>query len=140
MSICRCSTTGCISQFSLSNRATTARSLGSSLVSLINPRGPPRATRNHALLQRCPPDLGGSELPASHWLAAPKDIATLAIARRRDDGNAGAWLQAHSSGQILVCALAAAFSNAQITRADNARLLANIISWSRAARRTRAVR
>lgn len=72
-----------------------------------------------------------SESPAAHWLGVPRKLATLAIARRRDDGNAALWLQPRSAGQILLCALAGPFSNAQIARADNARLLANIIAWSR---------
>ena len=86
---------------------------------------------NHPLLQGVRQISVTSELPASHWLGAPSDFATLAVARRRDDGNAALWLQARESGQIVVCALAAPFSNAQITRADNAHLLANIIAWSR---------
>jgi Domain of unknown function (DUF4350) len=85
----------------------------------------------HPLLQGIRQISVSSELPASHWLGAARDYATLAVARRRDDGDAALWLQARESGQILLCALAAPFSNAQITRADNARLLANIIAWSR---------
>jgi hypothetical protein len=75
-----------------------------------------------------------SDLPASHWRGKPRDGATLAIARRVDDGNAALWLQPRGQGQIVVCALAAPFDNAHIAQADNAQLLANIIAWSRTPR------
>lgn len=72
-----------------------------------------------------------SDLPASHWKAQTQNPATLAIARRRDDGSAALWVQARGAGQIILCALAAPFGNREIGQADNARLLANIIGWSR---------
>lgn len=116
-----------------SQRSSSAgASIGHSLSSLLNateiqlePLG------NVALLRDVHNISVTSELAAAHWLGAPHDIATLAVAKRRDDGNAALWLQGRSAGQILLCALAAPFSNAQIERADNARLLANIIAWSR---------
>jgi hypothetical protein len=72
-----------------------------------------------------------SDLPAAHWRGQPQNSALLALARREDDGKAALWLEPRGAGQIVVSALAAPFSNAQITRADNARLLANLIAWSR---------
>lgn len=120
-------------QFSAQHSSDDSAGLRQSLTTLIKPAEielEPQGT--HALLHDVHQIAVSSELPASHWLAHRGDTATLAIARRRDDGNPALWLQARSSGQILLCALAAPFSNAQITRADNARLLANIISWSRA--------
>jgi hypothetical protein len=119
-------------EFSTKSPPNDNASLGSTLTSALRsleihlePLG------GHALLRDVHEISVTSELPASHWVATTHNFATLAIARRRDDGNPALWLQAHGSGQIVVCALAAAFSNAQITRADNARLLSNIIGWSR---------
>lgn len=119
-------------QFSTQSPSNHSASLGSTLRSVLRPLEIHlEPLGSHALLRNVHEISVTSELPASHWVATPQDVATLAIARRQDDGNAALWLQAHASGQIVVCALAAAFSNAQITRADNARLLANIIAWSR---------
>ena len=120
-------------RFSAKRSSDDTASFGSSIASLLRPLEIHlEPLGSHALLRGVREISVTSALPASHWVGAAHDVATLAIARRRDDGNAALWLQGRSSGQILVCALGGAFSNAQITRADNARLLANIIAWSRA--------
>ena len=90
------------------------------------------AIGRHALLSGVREIRVVSELPASHWRGQPREDATLAIARRADDNDAAFWLKPLGAGQILVSALAGPFSNAQISQADNARLLANIVAWSRA--------
>ncbi len=96
-------------QFSHRPSSEDSASLGSSLTSLLNPLEVHlEPLGGHELLRGVREISVTSELPASDWLATPKDVATLAIARRQDDGHAALWLQAHSSGQILVCALAAA--------------------------------
>jgi Domain of unknown function (DUF4350) len=74
-----------------------------------------------------------SDLPASSWLAHPLDMSVaLGIARRPDLDQSVLWLKRAGSGQIIVCAFATPFSNRAITQADNARLLSNIIAWTRA--------
>lgn len=56
----------------------------------------------------------------------------LALAARKDNGDPVIWLERHGAGQIILCAVASPFSNAGLPHADNARLLANVIAWSRA--------
>jgi hypothetical protein len=64
----------------------------------------------------------------------------LEIGERSDraEGSATAepavWLKRNGQGQIIVVAFASPFSNALIGEQDNARLLANIVAWSRAGR------
>jgi len=75
-----------------------------------------------------------SQLPASIWVGAPgPGMTALAIAARQAPGarDAVMWVAPRRAGLQIVCAFAAAFSNGQIDHADNARLLANIIAWSR---------
>jgi hypothetical protein len=57
----------------------------------------------------------------------------LELASRSDDGDPVLWLERHGAGQIILCALAGPFTNAGAVHGDNARLLANIIGWSRGA-------
>jgi Domain of unknown function (DUF4350) len=74
-----------------------------------------------------------SDLPAADWLAHPLDMTVaLGIARRPDLDQSVLWLKRAGNGQIIVCAFATPFSNRAITQADNARLLSNIIAWTRA--------
>lgn len=78
-----------------------------------------------------------SEFPASHWNGAGIDQApVLEIAERQPAPDATAaepvvWLQRHRDGQILLIGFASIFDNALIGEQNNARLLANIIAWSR---------
>jgi len=86
-----------------------------------------------------------SEFPTSIWLATPTDAALpLALAHlveaasassnsdAADNSNPPAlWLRRLERGQVIVCAFATPFSNQQLDQADNARLLANIVAWSR---------
>jgi hypothetical protein len=75
-----------------------------------------------------------SDLPASHWLAESMDASMpLAIARRAESDQSVLWLKAQGRGQIILCAFATPFSNRELDQADNARLLSNIIAWSRSA-------
>lgn len=55
----------------------------------------------------------------------------LELAARSDNGDPVIWLERRGAGQIILCAVASPFSNAGVLRDDNARLLANIIAWSR---------
>jgi hypothetical protein len=76
-----------------------------------------------------------SEFPASHWEGAAADrSAVLEIGERPAADAAGepvAWLRRQGEGQVLVIGFASIFDNALIGEQDNARLLANIIAWSR---------
>jgi hypothetical protein len=73
-----------------------------------------------------------SDLPASHWLAESMDASMpLAIARRTESDQSVLWIKAQGRGQIILCAFATPFSNRELDHADNARLLSNIIAWSR---------
>ncbi len=114
-------------------RTERLRSLVGPTTLLIRPRG------SHALFAGVRQVQDVSELPASHWIGAPAaGGAALAIAERQAPQadavarDAVMWVAPRGAGQEIVCAFAAAFSNAQIGHADNARLLANLIAWSRA--------
>ena len=77
-----------------------------------------------------------SEFPASHWKGTAADrSAVLEIGERpAADATAAepvAWLRRRGEGQVLVIGFASIFDNAVIGEQDNARLLANIIAWSR---------
>jgi len=100
--------------------------LGPTLIPII-PRG------EHALLERVGHLEGESDLPASRWRVQAIDGAVpVTLAQREDNQDPVLWLLRQGEGQVIVCALASPFSNRQIARADNARLLSNIIGWSRA--------
>ena len=77
-----------------------------------------------------------SEFPASHWNGTALDrSAVLEIGERPATDAAAAepvaWLSRRGDGQVLVIGFASIFDNALIGEQDNARLLANIIAWSR---------
>lgn len=99
---------------------------------IINPRGPhPLFTGVHSIL-------AVSEFPASQWHASPTDArAVLEIGERQSAGADGAgsapaiWLERLGEGQVLAFSVATPFSNGVIAEKDNARLLSNIIAWSR---------
>jgi hypothetical protein len=66
------------------------------------------------------------------WRASTVDgRLPLELASRSDDGDPIIWLERHGAGQIILCAVAGPFANAGVLHDDNARLLANIIGWSR---------
>jgi hypothetical protein len=78
-----------------------------------------------------------SELPADRWTATPTDAsAPLKIGALDPDGVAAVWLKRQGRGQLIVIAVASAFSNRAIGEAGNARFLANIIAWCRLMRGT----
>ena len=88
----------------------------------------------HPLLAQVSRLEGESDLPASRWRAQAIDGAVpVTLARRADNLDPVLWLMRRGEGQVIVCALASPFTNRQIARADNARLLSTIIGWSRAA-------
>ncbi len=78
-------------------------------------------------------------LPSRSWHAHlrnggfPAGVAglPLQLAARSDNGTPALWLERLGSGQIILSAVASPFSNAGLTFPGNARLLSNIIAWSR---------
>ena len=72
-----------------------------------------------------------SDLPAARWVAAPMDRSgLLQVAQLANRGNAALWIKPQKDGQIIVLGVAGLFSNQYLARADNAQLLANVVSWS----------
>jgi hypothetical protein len=99
---------------------------------IITPRGA------HPLFTGVQSILAVSEFPASRWHATPMDArVVLEIGERPVTGAQGAtvapaiWLERQGDGQVLVFAVATPFSSGVIAEKDNARLLSNIIAWSR---------
>jgi hypothetical protein len=76
-----------------------------------------------------------SEFPASHWKGTAADRSAVLEIGERPAADAAAepvaWLRRQGEGQVLVIGFASIFDNALIGEQDNARLLANIIAWSR---------
>ncbi len=73
-----------------------------------------------------------SRLPSTQWQVEAQTFApVLELARRKDTADPVLWLKSSGHGAIIVSAYASVFSNNVIGKADNARLLANIIAWSR---------
>ena len=77
-----------------------------------------------------------SDLPTGIWHGtAATTVGALAIGERVAPLPRGAalWVEPYEDGQIILSAFASPFSNGEIGAADNARLLANIVAWSRSA-------
>jgi hypothetical protein len=73
-----------------------------------------------------------SEFPASRWRATPMDRSgVLQIGEVTDTGDGAIWLRRQGEGQVITFAAASIFSNAALGEKDNARLLSNMIAWSR---------
>jgi hypothetical protein len=94
------------------------------------------ARGQHALLQGVQRLRAESELPASRWQASPdEEVVPLSIAQRADGQSEPVlWLLRAGEGQLIVCSLATPLSNREIVQAQNARLLSNIVAWSRGGR------
>jgi Domain of unknown function (DUF4350) len=94
----------------------------------IHPRGA------HALIAEVRQITAVSTLPLrSAQLRGRDDTMPLELAARNDSGDPTLWLVRRGSGQIVLSAVASPFSNGAVALADNARLLANIVSWCREA-------
>jgi hypothetical protein len=75
-----------------------------------------------------------SALPLRHsQLHGQDDTMPLELAARTDNGDSTLWLARHGAGQVILSTVASPFSNGAVALSDNARLLANIISWCREA-------
>jgi hypothetical protein len=72
-----------------------------------------------------------SDLPASHWRAVPMDsAAVLQVARLAGTRDGAIWIRRQGNGQVITLAVAGLFSNRDIGKADNAKLLSNIVARS----------
>jgi hypothetical protein len=95
---------------------------------LIEARG------DHPLLQDVRSVQVISEFPASRWRATPMDRSgVLQIGQIAATGDAAIWLRRQGKGQVITFAVAGIFDNQSIGERDNARLLSNLIAWSRGA-------
>ncbi len=73
-----------------------------------------------------------SDRPASRWRAYNSDgMLSLRLAHLSDANHGALWLKSSGGGQLIVCAFASLLSNRALGHADNARLLANIVAWTR---------
>jgi hypothetical protein len=94
----------------------------------IQPRG------EHELLAGVRHITAVSTLPPRHaQMRAHEDMMPLELAARSDGGEPTLWLIRRGAGQIVLSTAASPFSNGAVSLTDNARLLANIVAWSRGA-------
>lgn len=91
-------------------------------------------TSPHPLLEAVRSVVAQSEYPTSQWRASAgmMDLA-LELAQDPDSGEPMLWLARYGNGQIIVSAYGSILTNKLLGEQDNARLLANIVKWSRAA-------
>jgi hypothetical protein len=106
--------------------------------SWLEPRGHPALMRGVGLVK------DSSALIAVRYRGTPlTDIGAVAIAERVAEEpaqrDAVLWVEPCGRGQIILSAFASTFSNGQIDAADNARLFANIVAWSRGEERGRVI-
>jgi hypothetical protein len=88
----------------------------------------------HPLMQGVRSLYAVSDLPASRW-AGHNSADTMSLRLAAGTDHRGVlWLKSSGRGQMLVCAFASLLSNRALDHADNARLLANLIAWTRAGR------
>lgn len=92
------------------------------------PNGP------HPLVEGVKSVLAQSEYPTSQWRASSDMLdLVLELAQDPDSGAPMLWLARYGNGQIILSAYGSILTNKLLGERDNARLLANIVAWSRAA-------
>jgi hypothetical protein len=70
-------------------------------------------------------------LPSQQWRVKAMDAdPVLELARRADTADPVLWVKSSGEGALIVSAYASLFTNAVIGKADNARLLSNLVAWS----------
>lgn len=75
-----------------------------------------------------------SEYPTAQWRASSTMVdLVLELAQDPVTGEPVLWLMRYGKGQIIVSAFGSVFTNKLLGESDNARLLANIVKWSRGA-------
>jgi hypothetical protein len=89
------------------------------------------ANRPHPYLAGVDSALAFSDFPNESWeVAVPRAGFVLALAHQREFGQGVLWVRPAGSGTIIISAFSSLFSNRALGLADNARLLANIVSAS----------
>jgi len=111
------------------------RPIGSVLKSLVQPESLLIEARGgHPLLQGVQAVQVTSEFPAARWRATPMDRSgALQLGQIAGTGDAAMFLRRQGAGQVITFAAAGIFDNGSIGERDNARLLSNLIAWSRGA-------
>jgi hypothetical protein len=89
------------------------------------------ANRPHPYLEGVGSAVAVSDyLPQIYELRVPRSGFVLSLAHQREMGEAVLWLRPAGSGTLIVSGFGSLFSNGALGLADNARLLANIVSAS----------
>jgi hypothetical protein len=87
--------------------------------------------RRHPYFEGVQQVVAESEYFASEWRAAPPlHDFVLSLAHDADTGRDAFWVRLYGDGQFLISGYASVFSNEQLGKKDNARLLANIAAQS----------
>ncbi len=87
---------------------------------------------SHPLLADVKSVAAQSEYPTAQWRGSSALIdLVLELAQDPQTGEPMLWLLRYGNGQIIVSAYGSVFTNKMLGQSDNARLLANIVRWSR---------
>lgn len=72
-----------------------------------------------------------SDFPASEWRSKPNSVnVILDLAKRKATNVPALWLARIGNGQLIVSGFASPLTNKMLDQGDNARFLANVVSWS----------
>ncbi|HEY0767708.1 MAG TPA: DUF4350 domain-containing protein [Steroidobacteraceae bacterium] len=92
-------------------------------------RGTLLPNRPHPYLRGVNSALAWSDYPPQAWtVRVPRDGFVLSLAHQSETGEGVLWVRPDGSGTIIVSGFGSLFSNRSLALADNARLLANIVS------------
>jgi hypothetical protein len=113
-------------------RSAAQRSAERRFVPLTQPlRSTLVANRPHPYLSGVESALAFSDFPNEVWeVAVPRAGFVLALAHQRELGQGVLWVRSTGSGTIIISAFSSLFANRALGLANNARLLANIVSAS----------
>lgn len=91
-------------------------------------------TGAHPLLEGVKSVAAISEYPTAQWRASSSMVdLVMELAQDPKSGEPVLWLVRYGNGQIIMSAYGSVFTNKLLGENDNARLLANIVTWSRGA-------
>lgn len=91
-------------------------------------------TGAHPLLEGVKSVAAMSEYPTAQWRASSSMVdLVMELAQDPKSGEPVLWLVRYGNGQIIMSAYGSVFTNKLLGENDNARLLANIVTWSRGA-------
>ena len=92
-------------------------------------RGTLVPNRPHAYLRAVSRAIAWSDYPPQSWsVQLPRDGFVLALAHKSETGEGVLWMRPAGPGTIIVSGFGSLFSNRALADADNARLLANIVT------------